>query len=79
VAHQSSVLPHPLLKDAGASRRSTAAISDPQVRVSWFPSRFLLPIGSRGLPSAGLRNLRAVAASDPAITSPHEGALGGSD
>jgi len=42
VAHQSSVLPHPLLKDAGASRHSTAAISDPQVRVSWFPSRFLL-------------------------------------
>jgi hypothetical protein len=35
-AHQSSFLPHPLLKDAGASRRSTAAISDPRVRVSWF-------------------------------------------
>ncbi len=26
---------------AGASRRSTAAISDPRVRVSWCPSRFL--------------------------------------
>jgi hypothetical protein len=37
------------------------------------------PIGSRGLPSAGLRNLPAGAASDPAITTPHESALGGSD
>jgi hypothetical protein len=27
VAHQSSVLPHPLLKDAGAFRRSIAAFS----------------------------------------------------
>jgi len=37
MAHQSSVLPHPLLKDADASRRSIAAISLPRVRVSWFP------------------------------------------
>ena len=41
VAHQSSVLPRSLLENAGASRRSIAAISDPRVRVSWFPSRFL--------------------------------------
>jgi hypothetical protein len=41
VAHQSSVLPRSLLENAGASRRSTAAISDPRVRVSWCPFRFL--------------------------------------
>ena len=32
VAHQSSVLPHPLLKDAGASRRSIAAFLSPGPR-----------------------------------------------
>ena len=31
-------VPH---RNAGASRRSTAAISVPRVRVSWFPFRFL--------------------------------------
>jgi len=49
-AHQSSVLPHPLLKDAGASRRSIAAISVPRVRVSWFPSRLLRLVRSASSP-----------------------------
>ena len=35
VAHQSFVLPRSLLENAGASRRSIAAISVPRVRVSW--------------------------------------------
>jgi hypothetical protein len=33
------------------------------------------PVGSRSRPGAGLRNLRAGAASSPAATTPHDSAL----
>jgi hypothetical protein len=59
-AHQSSVLPHPLLKDAGASRRSIAAISDPRVRVS----RSTSPV-SFGFHAAGSTPRRASAIGRP--------------
>jgi hypothetical protein len=55
-AHQSSVLPRSLIENAGASRRSTAAISDPGsafpgFRCVFFPA--LAPVRLIGLSRAG--------------------------
>ena len=57
-AHQSSVVPHPLVKDAGASRRSTAAFSFRR-RAALSDVPFRLASGSELRPLLGGRSLRA--------------------
>ena len=51
----------------------------PVQRSSSRSGRSAARAGPRGLPSAWLRTTPAGATSDPAITTPHESALGGSD